>query len=101
MLRLNTLPHLHLAPINLIIFQGPNMEKRHLEVGFALKMLSVLITTALSYRAMQLVPQPVHQRCVHPGPLVLGTNPLTFLVCLHRIETKLSHDVLNPARVPL
>src|SRR5690606_37751273 len=22
-----------------------------------------------------LAPQPVHQRCVHPGPLVLGTDP--------------------------
>ena len=26
MLRLNTLPHLHLAPINLIVFQDPHGE---------------------------------------------------------------------------
>ena len=27
---------------------------------------------------MPLVEQLVHQRCVHPGPLVLGTNPLNI-----------------------
>ena len=27
---------------------------------------------------MQLAPQPVHWRCVHPGPLVLRTAPLKF-----------------------
>jgi hypothetical protein len=41
-------------------------------------MLSALIYSALSYSAMLLVEQPTHQRCVHPGPLVLGTNPLKF-----------------------
>ena len=39
-------------------------------------MLSAVISPALSYPAMRLAPQLVHQRCVHPGPLVLGTNPL-------------------------
>ena len=39
-------------------------------------MLSAVIPSALSYPAMRLAPQPVHQRCVHPGPLVLGTGPL-------------------------
>ena len=39
-------------------------------------MLSAVIPSALSYPAMRLAPQPVHQRCVHPGPLVLGTDPL-------------------------
>src|ERR687889_1290872 len=38
-------------------------------------MLSAVIPSALSYPAMRLAPQPVHQRCVHPGPLVLGTGP--------------------------
>ena len=45
-------------------------------------MLSALIRSALSYRAMQLVPQPVHQRCVQPGPLVLGSTSLKF-PCVH------------------
>ena len=39
-------------------------------------MLSAVISSALSYPAMPLARQPVHQRCVHPGPLVLGTAPL-------------------------
>jgi hypothetical protein len=38
-------------------------------------MLSAVILSALSYPAVRLAPQPVHQRCVHPGPLVLGTAP--------------------------
>ena len=39
-------------------------------------MLSAFIQTALRYPAMPLAGQPVHQRCVHSGPLVLGTDPL-------------------------
>ena len=39
-------------------------------------MLSAVILSELSYPAVPLARQPVHQRCVHPGPLVLGTAPL-------------------------
>src|SRR5690554_3199958 len=39
-------------------------------------MLSAFIPAALGYPAMPLAEQLVHQRCVHPGPLVLGTAPL-------------------------
>ena len=39
-------------------------------------MLSAVIPSVLSYPAMRLASQPVHQRYVHPGPLVLGTAPL-------------------------
>src|ERR1700751_5077373 len=38
-------------------------------------MLSAVIPSAHSYAALRLAPQQLHQRCVHPGPLVLGTNP--------------------------
>ena len=41
-------------------------------------MLSAVIPSALSYPAMLLAQQQVHQRCVHPGPLVLGTAPLKY-----------------------
>ena len=41
-------------------------------------MLSAVIRSAHSYPAMRLAPQLVHQRCVHPGPLVLGTDPLKY-----------------------
>ena len=39
-------------------------------------MLSAVILSVHSYPAMLLAEQPVHQRYVHPGPLVLGTNPV-------------------------
>src|SRR6266850_3251124 len=39
-------------------------------------MPSAIIPSAHSYAALRLAPQQLHQRCVHPGPLVLGTNPL-------------------------
>ncbi len=42
-------------------------------------MLSALIPSRHSYPAMPLAGQPVHQRSVRPGPLVLGPGPLEFL----------------------
>jgi len=42
-------------------------------------MLSVVIQSKLSYPAMQLAPQPVNQRFVQPGPLVLRSDPRKYL----------------------
>ncbi len=39
-------------------------------------MLSAVISSILSYPTLQLALQSVHQRYVHPGPLVLGATPL-------------------------
>src|SRR5918911_4664596 len=39
-------------------------------------MPSAVIPSVHSYPAVPLAGQQIHQRCVHPGPLVLGTNPL-------------------------
>jgi hypothetical protein len=39
-------------------------------------MLSAVIHSGHSYRAMPLARQPAHQRSVHPGPLVLRTDAL-------------------------
>jgi hypothetical protein len=39
-------------------------------------MLSAVIPSVHSYPAARLAPRQVHQRYVHPGPLVLGTDPL-------------------------
>jgi hypothetical protein len=39
-------------------------------------MPSAIIPSAHSYAALPLARQLLHQRCVHPGPLVLGTDPL-------------------------
>ncbi|CAN5115759.1 hypothetical protein BH11PAT4_BH11PAT4_7690 [soil metagenome] len=62
-------------------------------------MLSAVIRTEYSYPAMLLVEQLVHQRFIPPGPLVLRGDPLKF-PRPQKIRTELSHDVLNPARVP-
>ena len=39
-------------------------------------MLSAFLPSERSYPALPLARQLVHQRSVHPGPLVLGTAPL-------------------------
>src|SRR5512136_226032 len=39
-------------------------------------MLSAVIRSRRSYPALPLARQLVHQRSVHPGPLVLGATPL-------------------------
>jgi hypothetical protein len=41
-------------------------------------MLSAVIYSVLSYPALPLARQLVHHRYVHPGPLVLRTDPLNF-----------------------
>ena len=41
-------------------------------------MLSAVIPSTHSYPAVPLARQQVHQWCVHPGPLVLGTAPLKY-----------------------
>ena len=41
-------------------------------------MPSAVISSELSYPAMRLASQPVHQRFVHSGPLVLGAGPLKY-----------------------
>ena len=41
-------------------------------------MLSAVIPSVHSYAALPLARQQFHQRCVHPGPLVLGTDPLNI-----------------------
>src|SRR6476620_7676394 len=41
-------------------------------------MHSAVIPTVHSYPALRLAPQQVHQRYVHPGPLVLRTDPLKY-----------------------
>ena len=63
-------------------------------------MLSALILPGRGYPAVPLAGQPVHRRSVRHGPLVL-VPVLLKSQRPQQIETELSHDVLNPARVPL
>ena len=73
--QLSALPHLHIQPINVVVFHGSQGSTRF-EVGFPLRCLQRLSRPIHSYPALRLAPQQVHQRYVHPGPLVLGTDPL-------------------------
>src|SRR5205085_9083735 len=41
-------------------------------------MLSAVIPSVHSYAALPLARQLLHAKYVHPGPLVLGTNPLKY-----------------------
>ncbi len=52
--------------------------KSSIQVGFPLRCFQRLSLSVHSYPAMLLAEQLVHQRYVHPGPLVLGTNPVKF-----------------------
>lgn len=61
------------------------MGKPNLVQGFVLEMLSALIHSKHSYPAVPQARQPVHQRFVHPGPLVLGMTSLKFPTRPHRI----------------
>ena len=49
--------------------------RSHLGVYFALRCFQRLSRPDMATRRLLLAEQPVHQRSVHPGPLVLGTDP--------------------------
>ena len=79
--QLNTLLHLHLWPIYLVVFKGPYlliaMGNLVLRAASRLDAFSVYpFQTWLPSCAVGL--QLVHQWFVHPGPLVLRTAPLKF-----------------------
>jgi hypothetical protein len=79
--RLHGSRRLHLPPIYLIISQEPSGRvatpgRAHLEVGFPLRCLQRFPRPHVRYPAMLLAEQLVHEWCVHPGPLVLRTDPL-------------------------
>jgi hypothetical protein len=62
-------------PATLILTeQGSNLE-----ASFPLRCFQRLSLPDVSYSAMPLARQLTHQRSVHPGPLVLGADPLKTL----------------------
>ena len=75
--QLNTLPCLHLWPINVVVFHGPDGEGQSWG-GLRAYMLSALILSERSYPALPLARQQEHQRFVQPNPLVLGSEPLNL-----------------------
>ncbi len=54
------------------------MGKTCFEVGFTLRCFQRLSVPYVATQRMLLAEQLVHQRYVHPGPLVLRTDPLNF-----------------------
>ena len=78
--QLHPLRGFHRRPIKQVVFLRPYPPMtRGREVyswgGLRAYMLSALIPSSRSYPAVPLVRQPVHQRAVPPGPLVLGRAP--------------------------
>ena len=102
--RLNTLLCLHLRPINLLVSEGPlgslPCGRSHLEVGFALRCFQRLSDPDIATRRCRW-----HDNRYTRGPSVPvlsyeGQLP-SNLLRPRWIGTELSHDVLNPAHVPL
>ena len=79
--QLHALRHFHLCPIYLVVFKGSyffRMGYLILRGASRLDAFSVYpVPTWLPGRGVDR--QPVHQRSVHPGPLVLGAAPFKFL----------------------
>ena len=97
--RLNGSPRLHLRPIDVVVCDGPLMRS-NLGDGFVLRCFQHLSRPDAATRRCPSAGQPVHRRSVRHGPLVL-VPVLRKSPRPQQIETELSHDVLNPARVPL
>jgi len=97
--RLNRLPCVDLPPINVLVSDGPEV-RTDLEVGFALRCFQRLS-----------IPNIATLRCRwRDNRYTRGSSTpvLSYLMQLlsilkrpRRIGTELSHDVLNPAHVPL
>ncbi len=97
--RLNVSPRLHLRPIDVVVCDGP-VSRPNLGAGFVLRCFQHLSSPDAATRRCPSAGQPVHRRSVQHGPLVL-VPVLRKSQRPQQIETELSHDVLNPARVPL
>ena len=70
------------------------------ESRFLTYMLSVIILSRRGYATMLLAKQLLNYMSILPGPLVLRIK-LSVFFNYQYIGTELSHDVLNPAHVPL
>ena len=101
--QLRALLRSHPCPIHLVVYKGPyplKGGKPHLEGGFTLRCLQ-----RLSLPGLATLPWHWHANRCTSGPstpvLSYWGQPLSGFLRPRRIGTELSHDVLNPARVPL
>ena len=69
-------PSLHLHPINVVVYNDP--QKSNLVAGFVLRCFQHLSDPDLDTRQVHLAAQPVNQRSVQHGPLVLVSEPRKF-----------------------
>src|SRR6201981_4139411 len=97
--KLNALPRLHTRPINVVVYHGSQGRTRF-EVGFPLRCLQRL---SRPYIATQHCGW--RHNCSTRGTsipvLSYWGQLLSILQHPRQIGTELSHDVLNPAHVPL
>ena len=105
--QLNPLQDLHLRPINPVVYGGPyplrqvgKGRRSNLEVGFALRCFQRLSHPDLATRRCPWRDNRYTRGLSFPVLSYWG-KLLSNLLRPRRIETELSHDVLNPARVPL
>ena len=79
-IQLNTLLHLHPCPIYLVVFKGSyRLRSGQLISGEASRLDAFSVYPCRTWLPCRGVGrQQVHQRSVHPGPLVLRTAPLKY-----------------------
>lgn len=91
---------LHLRPIDQVFCLGPYHKENSSRERLPAYMPSAVIRAGRGYRAMPLVDNPCTGGPSTPVLSYWGQPP-SILLRPRRIGTELSHDVLNPARVPL
>ena len=102
--KLRALQLVHPRPINLVVFEGSLGALRpgtpSLEAGFPLRCFQRL---SVPYMATRLCPWQDNRNTRGTSTQVLSYygQLLSSVLRPRQIGTKLSHDVLNPARVPL
>jgi hypothetical protein len=101
--QLHTLPCFHLQPINVVVFDGSvgiAPGSAHLEVGFPLRCIQRLSSPHIATQLCRWR----DNWCTRGASIPVLSYWGQLLATLQRprkIRTELSHDVLNPARVPL
>ena len=101
--QLHTLPRVHLQPINVVVFDGSvgiAPGSAHLEVGFPLRCIQRLSSPHIATQLCRWR----DNWCTRGASIPVLSYWGQLLATLQRprkIRTELSHDVLNPARVPL
>ncbi len=101
--QLNPLLSLHLQPINLVVYQGPYHHDGEgnliLERASRLDAFSAYLTRHSYPASATGVTTGTLEACLSRSSHTRDSTPQVSLRP-RRIRTELSHDVLNPARVP-